>query len=264
MITTKFIGIIDNNTTMKTILITGASSGIGLACAKKLHKGNRLILCSRRIHLLEKLKESLGEEENIYIFQTDVTKEKQVRTLFKNIYDNNISPELVINSAGVALGLDSLDKGSICDWNKMINTNIKGLLMISKFALKEMKRKNYGHIINIGSIAGINSYSGGIVYSATKASVKSISDGLRKEVIEKNIRITNIQPGLVETNFSNIRFKGDMEKAKNVYKGIKPLTGDDIADIIKYIIKLPLHIQINEITVTPVHQATVEIVYKEL
>lgn len=265
MINPKFISMLDNNvTTMKTILITGASSGIGLACAKTLYKKYRLILCSRRIHKLENIKKEIDGEKNVHIFQTDITKEEQIKKLFDNISKLKISPDIVINSAGVALGLEPLDKGHISDWEEMIDTNIKGLLMISKFALGEMKKKNYGHIINIGSISGINSYSGGIVYSATKASIKSISDGLRKEIVKNNIRITNIQPGLVETNFSNIRFKGDKQKAKNVYKGIKPLTGMDIADIIKYTINLPEHVQINEITVTPVHQATVEIVYKKL
>lgn len=136
--------------------------------------------------------------------------------------------------------------------------------MVSKLALKGMKERNSGHIINIGSIAGIASYSKGIVYVATKAAVKSISDGLRKEVVENDIRVTNIQPGLVETNFSNVRFGGDTEKAKSVYKGITPLSGDDVADIIKYVIDLPEHVQINEVTVTPLHQATVEVVYKNL
>jgi len=188
---------------MKTILITGASSGIGLACTRKL-------------------------------------------------------------SAGVALGLEKLENGQINEWDQMIDTNVRGLLMVSKFALTIMKERNSGHIINIGSIAGITSYSKGVVYAATKAAVKSISDGLRKEVIENKIKITNIQPGLVETNFSNTRFGGDVEKAKNVYKGIKPLSGDDIADIIKYVIELPDHVQINEITVTPLHQATVEVIHRNL
>ena len=170
----------------------------------------------------------------------------------------------MINSAGLALGLEKLEDGHVEDWDKMIDTNVKGLLMVSKFALKGMKERNNGHIINIGSIAGITSYSKGIVYAATKAAVKSISDGLRKEVVENDIRITNIQPGLVETNFSNIRFSGDIEKATSVYKGIVPLSGDDIADIIKYVINLPERVQINEVTVTPLHQATVEVIHKNL
>lgn len=248
---------------MKTILITGASSGIGLACAKKLLDGNRLILCSRNISGLEKIKSELNDD-NIHIFSVDVTSQSQVSKMFENLESCDLHPDVLINSAGLALGLEKLEDGHVEDWDKMIDTNIKGLLMVSKFALKGMKQRNNGHIINIGSIAGITSYSKGIVYAATKAAVKSISDGLRKEVVENDIRVTNVQPGLVETNFSNIRFGGDIEKATSVYKGIVPLSGDDIADIIKYVITLPERVQINEITVTPLHQATVEVIHKNL
>lgn len=248
---------------MKTILITGASSGIGLACAKKLFDGNRLILCSRNVSGLENIKSELNSD-NIHIFSVDVTNQSQVLGMFENLEFHNFHPDVLINSAGLALGLEKLEEGHIEDWDKMIDTNIKGLLIVSKFALKGMKERNRGHIINIGSIAGITSYSNGIVYAATKAAVKSISDGLRKEVVENDIRVTNIQPGLVETNFSNIRFGGDTEKARSVYKGIAPLSGDDVADIIKYVINLPERVQINEVTVTPLHQATVEVIHKNL
>lgn len=248
---------------MKKILITGASSGIGLACAKKLLDGNRLILCSRNISGLEDIKSELNND-NIHIFSVDVTSQSQVSKMFENLESYDLHPDVLINSAGLALGLEKLEDGHVKDWDQMIDTNIKGLLMVSRLALKGMKERNSGHIINIGSIAGITSYSKGIVYAATKAAVKSISDGLRKEVIENDIRVTNIQPGLVETNFSNIRFSGDIKKATSVYKGIVPLSGDDIADIIKYVINLPERVQINEVTVTPLHQATVEIIHKNL
>lgn len=247
---------------MKTILITGASSGIGLGCVKKLCDVNTLILCSRDGSKLEKIKSEFDKNQNIHVFPLDVSNQLQVEEMFKNLKSSNLYPDVVINSAGVALGYEKLEEGSVQNWNQMIDVNIKGLLMVSKFALVIMKERNSGHIINIGSIAGVASYPNGVVYAATKAAVKSISDGLRKEVIENNIRITNIQPGMVETNFSNIRFDGDAEKAKNVYKGINPLVGDDIADIIAYTINLPERIQINEITVTPLHQATVENIYR--
>jgi len=249
---------------MKTILITGASSGIGLACAKTLAHGNRLILCSRNLAKLKDIKLKINNNKNVYVFKVDVTSQTQVSKMFESIRHQNIYPDVLINSAGLSLGLEKLEDGCIKDWEQMIDTNIKGLLIVSKSVLNSMKRMDNGHIINIGSIAGIVSYSKGIVYSATKAAVKSISDGLRKEVVENKIKITNIQPGLVETNFSNIRFYGDAEKAKNVYKGINPLSGDDIADIIKYVINLPKHVQINEVTVTPLHQATVEIIHRKL
>lgn len=247
---------------MKTILITGASSGIGLACAKRLASGNKLILCSRNLSELEKIKSELSDSEETYVFGVDVTNQKQVLEMFENLESVNLYPDVLINSAGLALGLENLEDGDVNDWEKMIDTNVKGLLLISKFSLKGMKERNNGHIINIGSIAGITSYAKGIVYAATKAAVRSISDGLRKEVVENNIRVTNVQPGLVETNFSNVRFDGDSERAKNVYKGIKPLLGDDIADIINFIINVPEHVQISEVTVTPLHQASVEIVYR--
>jgi NADP-dependent 3-hydroxy acid dehydrogenase YdfG len=249
---------------MKTILITGASSGIGLACTRKLSSGNKLILCSRNLSALENIKSETGNTKNMFVFSVDVTSQSQIRKMFESIESLNLYPDVLINSAGVALGLEKLENGQINEWDQMIDTNVRGLLMVSKFALTIMKERNSGHIINIGSIAGITSYSKGVVYAATKAAVKSISDGLRKEVIENKIKITNIQPGLVETNFSNTRFGGDVEKAKNVYKGIKPLSGDDIADIIKYVIELPEHVQINEITVTPLHQATVEVIHRNL
>ncbi len=196
------------------------------------------------------------------VFGVDVTDSEQVEKMFDTLDKQKIYPDVLINSAGLALGLDDFEDSLISDFNMMINTNITDLLYVTKFALKYMKRKNNGHIINMGSIAGINTYAKGIVYSATKAAVKSISDGLRKDVIEHKIRITNIQPGLVETNFSITRFGGDKEKAKEVYLGIKPLSAEDVATIIKFSIELPEHVQINEITVTPLHQATVENVYR--
>lgn len=247
---------------MQTILITGASSGIGLACVKRLSNGNRLILCSRNLPSLENIKLELNSNDEVHIFGVDVTSQEQVLKMFENLESKNLHPDVLINSAGLALGLEKLEDGNVDDWEKMIDTNIKGLLVVSKFVLKGMKERDAGHIINIGSIAGISSYSKGIVYAATKAAVKSISDGLRKEVVENKIRITNIQPGLVETNFSTVRFNGDIAKAKKVYEGIKPLSGDDIADIIQYVINVPKHVQINEVTVTPLHQASVEVVYK--
>ena len=203
---------------MKKILITGASSGIGLSCAKKLCNDHKLILCARNIEALEKIRSALNEE-NITIYKTDVTDQTQVNELFENIKTADLVPDTVINAAGLALGLETLEKNNVRDWEQMIDTNIKGLLMISRLALKNMKEKNRGHLIHIGSIAGIDSYPNGIVYAATKAAVRSISDGLRKEVVAHKIKITNIQPGMAETNFSNVRFGGDTEKAKRVYEG---------------------------------------------
>lgn len=249
---------------MKTILITGASSGIGLACAYKLRNGNKLVLCSRNLDKLHNIKKDFKvSDEEVMAFEVDVTDNEQVKKMFDTLDKQKIYPDVLINSAGLALGLANFEDNFISDFDTMVNTNIKGLLYVTKFALKYMKRENRGHIINMGSIAGINTYAKGIVYAATKAAVKSISDGLRKDVIEHKIRITNIQPGLVETNFSITRFGGDKEKAKEAYLGIKPLSAEDIATIIKFSIKSPEHVQINEITVTPLHQATVENIYRD-
>ncbi len=247
---------------MKTILITGASSGIGLACAHKLYDEHKLVLCSRNLTDLRDIKNKLDKVDSIQIFEVDVTKVSQVEQMFDSLASQGIYPNVLINSAGLALGLDYFENSHISDWERMLDTNIKGLLCVTQFALKQMKENNDGHIINIGSIAGITTYAKGIVYSATKAAVKSISDGLRKEVIQNKIKITNIQPGLVETNFSNIRFAGNKEKANSVYSDIKPLSANDIANIIKFTIELPEHVQINEVTVTPLHQATVEHIYR--
>jgi 3-hydroxy acid dehydrogenase / malonic semialdehyde reductase len=247
---------------MKTVIITGASSGIGLACAIKMAKTYRLVLCARNI---DNLREKIDTQDSeIYLYKADVTKETEVQKIFEDLNLKNIIPDILINSAGVALGLETIDEGKIEDWKQVIDTNITGLLIVSKFALQEMKKQNSGHIINMGSIAGINTYAKGVVYAATKSAVRSISDGLRKEVVRHDIKITNIQPGLVETNFSVTRFGGDAEKAKNVYKGIQPLVASDIADIVEYSINTPKHVHIGEITVTPLHQATVETIYKTI
>ena len=246
---------------MKTILITGASSGIGQACAERLADKFHLVLTARNKERLESLS-TLGTSTKVFV--TDVCQYEQVEEMFKSLDEQGVFPEIVINAAGLALGLEEIDNGSANDWDCMINTNIKGLLYVSKFALERMKKHNRGNLINLGSIAGINTYAKGVVYASTKAAVKSISDGLRKEVVAHNIKVTNIQPGLVETNFSNIRFKGDASKAKEAYRGIQPLSAEDIANVIEYVINTPDHVQINEITLTPTHQATVEVIYRNI
>lgn len=250
--------------TAKTVFITGASSGIGLACANKFARNNfNVVLCSRNYTELEKIKVELEKfGTKISIFKMDVKNSHQVKDVFDELSRLSIVIDILINNAGLALDLSDLQNGKTDDWDDMIDTNIKGLLYVTRFTLAEMIKNNHGHIINIGSIAGINSYAKGAVYAATKSAVKFISDGIRKEVVENNIKVTNIQPGLVETNFSMVRFSGDLEKAKNVYKGIQPLTANDIAETIFFVANTPEHVQICEVTLTPLHQASVEVVFR--
>lgn len=251
---------------MKRIaLITGASSGIGEACARKFAEGGYdLILTARRA---EKLAE-LGAE-----LEADGTK---VKTLTFDVRDaeaaetavNSLEPEwrkidVLINNAGLALGLDKEYEGDPDDWNTMIDTNIKGLLTMTRLIVPDMVERNEGHVINIGSVAGDAAYAKGNVYCATKAAVKTITDGLRIDLAETAVRVTNLKPGLVETNFSNVRFHGDNQRADNVYKGITPLTGADIADVAFYAASAPKHVQIAEVLILATHQASGSVIYRK-
>ena len=170
---------------------------------------------------------------------------------------------VLINNAGLALGLDKEYEGSFEDWDTMIDTNIKGLLNMTRFVVPGMVERNEGHIINIGSVAGDAAYANGNVYCATKAAVKALSDGLRIDVAESNVRVTNLKPGLVQTNFSNVRFHGDDARAESVYKGVKPLTGDDIADVAFYAASAPAHVQIAEVLILATHQANGSVIVRK-
>ena len=251
---------------MKRIaLITGASSGIGEACARKFAEGGYdLILTARRA---EKLAE-LGAE-----LEMEGTK---VKTLTFDVRDaeaaekavDSLEPEwrridVLINNAGLALGLDKEYEGNPDDWNTMIDTNIKGLLTMTRLIVPGMVERNEGHVINIGSVAGDAAYAKGNVYCATKAAVKTITDGLRIDLAETAVRVTNLKPGLVETNFSNVRFHGDNQRADNVYKGITPLTGADIADVAFYAASAPKHVQIAEVLILATHQASGSVIYRK-
>lgn len=251
----------------KIVFISGASSGIGKACAELFAQaGAKLILGARSV---EKLQE-LGNELKVQ-YQTEILALK-LDVQDKDAVDEAINGlplawqkiDILINNAGLARGLEKLHQGDVADWEAMIDTNVKGLLYLTRKIVPQMLENQLnGHVINIGSTAGILAYPGGAVYCATKAAVKFISDGLRMDVVDTPIRVTNIQPGMVETNFSVIRFHGDQQKADNVYDGIKPLTAEDIADIVVYAASAPTHVQICEVTVTPTHQATGGIVHKE-
>lgn len=251
----------------KIVFISGASSGIGKACAELFAKaGAHLILCARSLDKIEDLAEELEAKYKVEILtcKLDVQNKKLVNDTIDGLPEKWREIDILVNNAGLARGLDKLQEGDVDDWDAMIDTNVKGLLYLTRKIVPFMLENQVnGHIINIGSTAGIHAYPNGAVYCATKAAVKAISDGLRMDVVDKPIRVTNVQPGMVETNFSVIRFHGDKRKADNVYEGIKALTPEDIANIVIYTASAPTHVQICEVTVTPTNQATGGIVYKE-
>jgi NADP-dependent 3-hydroxy acid dehydrogenase YdfG len=250
----------------KIVFISGASSGIGEAAARSFAKeGAVLLLCARSIQKLEKLKQELMEAYpvRVYTYELDVRDRKAVDRVFNLINEELRNIDILVNNAGLAQGLDKLQEGSLEDFDTMIDTNIKGLLYLTRKVVPEMVKNQRGHIINIGSLAGIYAYPGGAVYSATKAAVRFISDGLRMDLVDTPIRVTNIQPGMVETNFSVARFHGDEQRAAKVYDGMKPLSAEDIADVITYVASVPEHVQICEVTLTPVNQASSGVVYKK-
>jgi 3-hydroxy acid dehydrogenase/malonic semialdehyde reductase len=237
----------------KTILITGASSGFGEATARLLsERGFRLILVARRIDKLEQLKKELKTE--VYIHQADVTNRGEVEKLYSNLPENFKNIDVLINNAGLASGLDLAQDADLDDWEKMIDTNNKGLVYCTHFALKTMKEKNTGLIINIGSVAGSVAYPKGNVYGATKAFVRQFSRNLRADLAGTDIKVSNIEPGAAETEFSIVRFKGDIEKAKQVYEKTRTLQAIDIANTIKWIIEQPLRVNIDNIEIMPIDQ----------
>lgn len=251
----------------KTVLITGASSGIGEGCARKFaSQGARLILNARSTYKLEALAQELKEKYNIecFVMPFDVCDRKVAAEALEALPDEWKAVDILINNAGLAVGVDKEHEGDFDEWDRMIDTNIKSLLSMTRLVVPGMVERGCGHIINIGSIAGDAAYPGGSVYCATKAAVKSLSDGLRIDLVDTPLRVTNIKPGMVETNFSVVRFRGDKERADNVYKGIQPLTGDDIAEVAYFAASAPEHMQVAEILVMPTNQATGTIVSKKL
>jgi len=254
-----------NNLLDKTALITGATSGIGKACAKALAKlGVDLVLTGRRESRLETLKEKLQEKYDIEVKTLcfDVSNQIEVEKTLTNLL-TEYEIDILINNAGLALGLETIDEGNISNWENMIDTNIKGLLYVSKIIIAQMREKNKGHIINIGSIAGVMNYPGGNVYSATKSAVHSISEAMNIDLVGTKIRVSNIAPGAVQTEFSNVRFKGDDSKANSVYEGFEPLCAKDIADLIVYILNAPEHVNIQHALIMPTAQRNPYILHRE-
>lgn len=243
----------------KTVLITGATSGIGHATALAFAKaGYDLLVCARRLEVLENMKAEFEPEYGIKVtpFALDVTDRKAVSEILPAVIEKAGGVDILMNNAGLAQGLDPFQESSIDDIELMINTNVKGLLYVSRTVLPFMLAKNAGHIINLGSTAGIYAYAKGAVYCATKAAVKTLSDGIRIDTIESDIKVTTIQPGIVETPFSEVRFHGDKEKAAAVYAGVEALQAEDIAEIIVFAATQPKRVQISDITIMANQQAT--------
>lgn len=250
----------------KIVFITGATSGIGKSCAYAFaNEGAHLIISARRLNLANEIAEDIRKTYNVKVhaFELDVRNKNKVLSAVNSLPEEWKAIDILINNAGLAKGLNKFYEDNPENWDEMIDTNVKGLLYVTHAILPGMIERKSGHIINIGSIAGHEAYPKGAVYCATKHAVDAITRSLRMDTVDKNIKVSTIDPGLVETNFSRIRFGGDEEKAKNVYKGLEPLTGDDIADAVVYCASRPAHVNIAEITLLASRQATATVVHRE-
>jgi 3-hydroxy acid dehydrogenase/malonic semialdehyde reductase len=241
---------------VKTIFITGASAGFGEACARAFaSEGHRLILTARRIEKLEKLRDELDTAAGVHIAQLDVRDNAEVEAVVAFLPEDFREIDVLLNNAGLALGLEPAHQVNIEDWDVMVDTNIKGLMYCTRAILPGMVERQRGHIVNISSTAGSWPYPGGNVYGGTKAFVTQFSRNLRADLHGSQVRVTCIQPGMAQTEFSNVRFKGDQAKADNVYAGVHPMTADDIAGAVLWVVNRPAHLNINSIEMMPVNQA---------
>jgi len=240
----------------KTICITGATSGFGAACARRYaDSSNRLILAGRRTERLEELQNELSPSVPIHIISLDVSDRDAVFAAIADLPEEFRAIDILINNAGLALGLEPAQSVDITDWETMVDTNIKGLMYCTRAILPSMVERKTGHIVNVGSIAGNWPYPGGNVYGGTKAFVKQFSNNLRADLPGTNVRVTIIEPGMAETEFSKVRFKGDEERAADIYQDCKPLTAEDIAEIIHWVTSQPAHVNINRLEVMPTCQS---------
>ena len=248
----------------QTAFITGATSGIGKATAEIFAKNNiRLVLCGRRADRLKALQTSLCKLTDVITLEFDVSKRTEVKTAIDSLPENFKQIDILINNAGNAHGLSTLQDGDLDDWDAMIDINVKGLLYVSKAIIPQMTERNKGFIVNIGSIAAKEVYPNGNVYCASKHAVNALNKAMRIDLNKHNIRVAAIHPGAVETEFSEVRFKGDIEKAANVYKGYKALQAEDIADIIHFVITRPYHVNIEDLVVYSTAQASATILNKQ-
>jgi 3-hydroxy acid dehydrogenase / malonic semialdehyde reductase len=250
----------------KLVFITGASSGIGEACARQFAQNNcRLILAARRIDRLQQLVSDLKNHFNAesHLLQLDVRDHEHVKNAIASLPPHWQDIDILLNNAGLAAGLAPLQEGDIEDWDKMIDTNIKGLLYVTRAILPGMVQRNRGHIVNIGSIAGHEVYPQGAVYCASKYAVKAISQGLKMDLLGTQIRVTSIDPGMVETEFSLVRFAGDEKRAAKVYEDLTPLAADDIADAVIYAASRPVHVNISDMIILPTAQSSATLVKRK-
>ncbi len=249
----------------KTVFITGASAGIGKACATAFAEANaNLLLAARRVERLIELANELTNKYGIKVksIKLDVRNRSEVKNTLSSLEDEWNNIDILINNAGLARGFSKIYDGKIDDWEEMIDTNIKGLLYVTRQVLPKMVEQQRGHIINIGSVAGHETYPLGNVYAATKFAVNALTKSIRMDVLDKNIKVSTVDPGLVETDFSVVRFSGDEEKASNVYKGIVPLTAEDVADVVLFCATRAEHVNINEVILTPIAQASPTMVHR--
>jgi 3-hydroxy acid dehydrogenase / malonic semialdehyde reductase len=247
------------------ILITGASSGIGAACAHAFAQADaKLILTARRHDRLEQLADQLKQRfgTQTHLLSLDVTDREQVKSALQALPEDWAAIDVLVNNAGLSRGLDKLYEAEIQDWEEMIDTNVKGLLYVTRSLVPGMVSRGRGHVVNIGSIAGHQTYVGGSVYCATKAAVKSLSEGLKLDLLGTPVRVTSVDPGMVETEFSQVRFRGDGDRASSVYEGVTPLTPEDIAEIILFCVTRPAHVNISDLIVLATDQASATMVHR--
>jgi serine 3-dehydrogenase len=250
----------------KTALVTGASAGIGLACARRFAAmGAHLVLWARRTARLEAEADTIRRTHGVEVraATVDVRDRAAVERAVTALVERGTVPDILVNNAGLAAGLDKLQEGDPDDWDRMIDTNVKGVLYVSRAILPHMIARGRGHVVNLGSLAGHQTYPRGNVYGATKYAVRALTEGMALDLVGTPIRVSSVDPGLVETEFSVVRFGGDAARAKAVYQGMRPLTADDVAEVIGYVVDLPEHVNVLDVVLMPVAQRSTQIVHRE-